>query len=374
MSRNSLLIGLCLVLFSPAWLGGLVPGQSGTVQVEFKKCWQFSEPDTEFVTLSSDGNAAFLSTEDARLTSVSLKSGTKLWSSELGGVTTSNLTVVGARIYFVTTKGSGTESSAVLKVVGKETGIFAKELALMRADRYFLQAEDGNLILVSSEGDIYSINTATDSIVWHRKPTGSIVGKPYIGEGLVAVSSGDNNLIRIDSKTGEISLTKKVASTPSIVFALKNGDLFYGDNAGRLYSVAGEWTLRLGAQVSDVFELDGSLIVTSFDNFVYRVNAADGDVRWRKRLAGRVAGTAMTAEKALLIFTLGESTAILTDFKKGRTIGQMSIGEAVEAVIIPPTFASGEAVSVNGDVLSFTTAACDTKKASATSANASVRP
>lgn len=366
MPRIILSLAIIAVMFC-----GPAAAQTTAGQVEFRKCWQYGDGQSRYVALSSDERAAFVSTEDAKVSALAIDTGEKLWSSELGGSAISNLVVAADRLYLVALSGEGAGANVALKILSKQTGIAVKSIPLANAERYYSEAHEGSLVLASANGDIYSIDTAVHEIRWHRKPTGAIVGQPHIGASTVTVASADNTLLRLNTKTGEIDYTKKAESSPTVVFSTIDGNVFYGDGVGRFSSVTGKWTLRLGARVSSVSEVGESLIVSSFDNFVYRIDPDSGDVRWRKRLGGRVAGTAVTAERSLLIFTLGETNAVLTDFSKGKTVGQLTLAEAVEAAVIPPKFSSGSVISINGEIFSYATGLCDTKKASAAFTDAS---
>ena len=344
--------------------------QTTASQVEFTKCWQFAEPESEIVALSADSRAVFTSTSDARITSVARTTGEKLWSTEVGGSIASNLLNFGDRLYLVAHRGNSRGDQASLKSLTKETGILVKDLPIHRGERYYVESDASGIIVVSSSGDVYSVSASGDQILWHRKPTGSVVGKPYINGGAIVLSSAERNLIRLSAKTGEIDFIKQLAYAPSVVFSSRSGDLFYGDARGNLSSVTERWTLKLGAQVSELFEVDETLIVSSHDNFLYRISPRNGDVRWRRRLAGRIAGTSLATDKSLLVFILGDSTAILLEPKRGRTVGQIALGTPIEAAVIPRTFDGGSIVSLNGDVLAFATGSCDAKKAPAVTASA----
>jgi len=354
--------------------GSRLVAQTSAAQVEFTKCWQFAEPESEIVALSADSRAVFASTSDARITSVALTTGEKLWSTEVGGSIASNLLTFGDRLYLVAHRGNSPGDQASLKSLAKETGILAKDLPIQRGERYYVESDASGIIVVSSSGDVYLVSAGGDHILWHRKPTGSVVGKPYINGGTIVLSSSDRNLIRLSVKTGEIDFIKQLPNAPSVVFSSRSGDLFYGDSRGDLSSVTERWTLKLGAQVSELFELDGTLIVSSYDNFLYRISPRNGDVKWRKRLAGRIAGTSLAPDKSLLVFILGDSTALLLEPKRGRTVGQIALGAPIEAAVIPRTFDGGSIVSLNGDVLAFANGSCHAKKAPAVTARALPNP
>jgi len=370
-----------LLFFIAVFLSGLTHGlesrlvaQTTASQVEFAKCWQFAEPESEIVELSADSRVVFASTGDARITSVAPATGEKLWSTEIGGSIVSNLLTFGDRLYLVAHRGNSPGDPASLKSLTKETGIVAKDLPIHRGERYYLESDASGIIVVSSSGDVYLVSAGGDQILWHRKPTGSVVGKPYINGGAIVLSSAERNLIRLSTKTGEIDFIKQLPYAPSVVFSSRSGDLFYGDARGNLSSVTERWTLKLGAQVSELFELDGTLIVSSYDNFLYRISARNGDVKWRRRLAGRIAGTSLATDKSLLVFILGDPTALLLEPKRGRTVGQIALGTPIEAAVIPRTFNGGSVVALNGEVLAFAAGSCDAKKAPAITASALPNP
>ena len=70
--------------------------------VEFSKCWTYGEAETGFSTIATDSTTAYLGSAGAKIAAVSINSGVRLWSSELGGEIASNLIVGDAGVFVVT--------------------------------------------------------------------------------------------------------------------------------------------------------------------------------------------------------------------------------------------------------------------------------
>ncbi len=336
--------------------------------VEFNKCWAYAEPESGFSTIVTDGTNAYLGSAGAKIAAISISDGSKLWSSELGGEIASNLAVGDAGL-FVVTDSVPTDASkpreSNLRVLSKQTGITSLSISLAPADSFKIGADGGLIIVVSKSGDVYGIDSASGAQKWNRKPTGGVVGEAYIGGGTIVLGTIDGKILRLKAATGEIDLTVKAESTPTAVRSTVDGRIVYGDSRGNVVAVDANWKFRTGAQISGIYEANGALIVTSFDNFIYSLTRDGGGVLWKKRMAGRIADVSFTGANTLLIFTYGSDTAVLAELKKGKTLGQISMPQPTETVNIPDLTPDRPVFTSNGSAYSFATKPCKSETASA---------
>ena len=338
------------------------------VPVEFSKCWTYSEPDSNFSSVTTDEVNAYLGSAGARIAAVSISNGNKLWTSEFGGEIASNLLSTDGGLFVVTDSVSTDAAKpreSTLRVLSKVTGIPNKTIPLTAADSFQLGVDSGSVIVVSKGGDIYAFDPATSALKWTRKPTGGVNGKAYIGGGKIIIGTTDGQILRLSSITGEIELTVKADSAPTAVRSTVDGKIVYGDARGRVVAVDERWKFRSGAQISNIYEANGALVVTSFDNFVYFLTLGGGGVIWKKRMAGRIADVSFTGTNSLLIFTFGGDTAVLAELKKGKTIGQIAFPQPTETVDIPDTSTETSVFTSNGTAYSFSTKPCTKETAPA---------
>nr|MBP7377241.1 PQQ-binding-like beta-propeller repeat protein [Pyrinomonadaceae bacterium] len=329
--------------------------------VEFSRCWAVAEADTPFSVISTDGTTAFVGATGAKVAAISIATGTRSWSTELGGEIASNLSADSAGLFIVTDSVStdaAKPKESTLRILSKETGITAKKIALAPSDSFKIGVDGGNVIVIAQSGDVYAFDAATAEVKWTRKPTGGVTGDSYIGGGSIVIGTTDGQILRLSSATGEINLTVKSADKPTAVRSLANGNIVYGDARGNVVSVDAGWKFKAGAQVSGIYEVNGALLVTSFDNFVYYFNPSNGGVIWKKRMSGRIADISFAATNQLLIFTYGGETGVLAELKKGKTMGQIPLMQETDNVSIPDTLNGRAVFAHNGTAYAFATTPC----------------
>lgn len=329
--------------------------------VEFSRCWAVSEPDEPFSMIATDGTTAFVGAGGAKVAAISIATGTRMWSTELGGEIASNLSPDAAGL-FVVTNSVATDASkpreSTLRILSKETGITSKKIPLAAADSFKIGVDGGNVIVIAQSGDLYAFDAGSAEVKWTRKPTGGVTGDSFIGGGSIVIGTTDGQILRIASATGEIDLTIKSEDKPTAVRSTSDGRIFYGDSRGNLVAVDAGWKFRTGAQVSGIFEVNGALLVTSYDNFVYYLNARNGGVIWKKRMGGRIADLSFAGSNSLLIFTFGGETGVLVELKKGKTTGQIALPQVTDNVSIPELGNGRTVFELNGTAYAFATTPC----------------
>ncbi len=329
--------------------------------VEFSRCWAVAEPDGSFSTITTDAATAFVGAAGAKVSAISIAMGTRSWSTELGGEIASNLSADSAGLFVVTDSVStdpAKPKESTLRILSKETGITAKKIVLAPSDSFKIGVDAGNVIVIAQSGDVYAFDAATAEAKWMRKPTGGVTGDSYIGGGSIVIGTTDGQILRLSSATGEINLTVRSAEKPTAVRSTTNGNIVYGDARGNVVSVDQRWKFRAGAQISAIYEANGALLVTSFDNFIYYLNPDNGGVIWKKRMSGRIADISFAATNQLLIFTFGGETGILAELKKGKTMGQIPLLQETDNVSIPDTLNGRAVFAHNGTAYAFATTPC----------------
>jgi len=329
--------------------------------VEFSRCWAVSEPDAPFSTIATDGTTAFLGAGGAKVAAIAIATGTRLWSTELGGEIASNLLPDAAGLFVVTDSVVGDASKpreSTLRILSKETGITSRKIPLAAADSFRIGVDAGNVIVIAQTGDVYAFDAVTAGPKWTRKPTGGVTGDSFIGGGSIVIGTTDGQILRIASATGEIDLTVKSVEKPTAVRSTSDRSIVYGDARGNVVAVDAGWKFRAGAQISGIYEANGALLVTSFDNFVYHLNPGNGGVIWKKRMAGRIADISFAGSNSLLIFTYGGDTGVLAELKKGKTMGQIALPQETENVSIDDLGSGRTVFALNGTAYAFATTPC----------------
>lgn len=340
---------------------GLLAQQKVDDTVEFSRCWAVAEPEAPFSTITTDTTTAYVGAGGAKVSAISIATGTRLWSTELGGEIASNLSADVAGLFVVTDSVStdaAKPKESTLRILSKETGITSKKIPLAVADSFKIGIDAGLVIVIAQTGEVYAFDAVSAEAKWTRKPTGGVTGDSFIGGGSIVIGTTDGQILRMASATGEINLTVRSAEKPTAVRSLANGDIVYGDARGNIVSVDADWKFKAGAQVSGIYEVNGALLVTSFDNFVYYFNPSNGGVIWKKRMSGRIADISFASANQLLIFTYGGETGVLAELKKGKTVGQIALPQETDNVSIPDLGTGRAVFALNGTAYAFATTPC----------------
>lgn len=329
--------------------------------IDLKQCWAYSD-NNQYSSIASDRSAVYVATPDAKIVAIAVDSGQKLWSAELGGEVASNLVALPSGVV-VTTQTAATDSSvskATIRILSLETGIATRSLAVNPAESFYLKYIAGQLIVVSKSGDIAVFDAITFEQKWSRKPTGAVLGEPHIGAEKLLIGTSEGQIVSIATATGEISATIKTESRPSQMFAMANGNVIYADDRGTVISLGKKWKFRLGAKVNAISEIGEDILVTSYDNFVYLLTS-DGGVEWKQRLEGRIAGVISTSESNLIAFSIGGSSAVVLEPKKGRTVGRIGFAQQADSLFVDKSNSGGFYFIANGVTYSYSSTPCISK-------------
>ncbi|WP_161964074.1 outer membrane protein assembly factor BamB family protein [Chitinophaga flava] len=166
------------------------------------------------------------------------------------------------------------------------------------------------VIFGSSDGYVYAVDTATASVVW-RYPTGGVIGSssPRLSNGVVFVGDRNGYLHAVDASTGSNKWKYYTGiSMEKAEVAVSNGTIYTagwyslpirGGIPGSLYAIdenTGKlnWESLKNLGFSGRLRLNNNIIyVSADDGYFYAVNAANGNVLWRKYILPNGAGAAV---------------------------------------------------------------------------------
>lgn len=318
------------------------------------KCWAYEVQTGR--RLSSDGARIFLATAEARIEAVSID-GRKLWSSELGGETASNLLVTDGGVFVASavTPTGDKAATASLRLLSLDTGITSQTIKLPDASQHFLHQVNGSLIVVSENGTIQSLDAKTGVVRWRREIAERFAGEPYFGAEKVIVSSAAKALFTVLLTTGEIESMRKLASQPTAALHTATGELVTGDERGGISLFQNDkngeyWRFKSGASISSVRLIGGNFLAASNDNFIYMLTPRSGGMAWKRRLAGRVTQIGMLENSLALVSSLEENGATFISLAGGKQLGQITLDEG-EFLTANPVSASGLILVLTNDRL-----------------------
>lgn len=206
--------------------------------------------------------------------------------------------------------------------------------ATMIRDRLFVGASDGNF---------YSIEASTGRVQWTFPTKSENLSEPLLDEGIVYFLAGNNVLYALDAATGrQLWLySRQDTSVFSIRGgskpAIRNGNLYIGFSDGSLVAFNAKtgtvnWELQLNRnkRFRDIDAspiLDGEQIyIAGYDDKLYAVSAAKGEVLWRVDQGGYSSVT-IAGDRIYYPTTNGEVLAL--NKSNGQTVWSYKVKDGI---------------------------------------------
>jgi outer membrane protein assembly factor BamB len=105
---------------------------------------------------------------------------------------------------------------------------------------------NGVVYVGSYDGSLYALNAATGAKYWSYAMGGSLSGSAVFAGGYICAGSSNGNMYGLYAATGTLAWTfsanggSAISSSPAAV----GGALFFGDSAGRVYSLSTDGAVR----------------------------------------------------------------------------------------------------------------------------------
>ncbi|QDK37824.1 PQQ-binding-like beta-propeller repeat protein [Bdellovibrio sp. NC01] len=184
-------------------------------------------------------------------------------------------------------------------------------------DRLFFGASDGNF---------YSVEASTGRVQWTFPTKTENLSEPLLDEGVVYFLSGSNVFYALDAATGKQLWLYSRQDTSQFSIrggskaALKDGNLYVGFSDGSLVALNAKtgnvvWELQLNRNkrfrdIDATPVVDGDLIyISGYDDKLYCVSAAKGEVVWRID-GGGYSGVTLFGDKLFYPTSTGEVQAL----------------------------------------------------------------
>ena len=319
-------------------ISGTTPGTWAAVPTEethiFNKLWEYKAiPNLDVAPAADAANAYFLDYEN-KLHAVDLAHGSKLWTSELGGEVVSNLLVAKGSLFVVTsstTDAAGSTLKATLRSVSSQTGITEWRAEITSSPKIWLGSAGDGVIALGSNGSISAV-TLTGDLKWRADLQIGVTSIPSFDESGVEFGTTRNDVVAVSGSDGRTRVAWKSAHLPTAVLGDSNGKFVVGDERGNVTLVSAEgnriWRFRNGAQISAALMHDSEYLAASFDNFLYKLSRG-GDVKWKRRLSGRVGDQPLIFGDTGVVSILGTGSIYVLDLKSGKISNRIEMGDEV---------------------------------------------
>ena len=295
----------------------------------YAKCWEYPTAANLSVAAGVDSVNAYFVDSNRRLEAVDLSLGVKVWSTELAGDAVSNLLVTDESIIVATNPSEGSADAAktaTLLSVSKQTGITNWTAELSPSLSATLGSLNGYVLAISASGAVAAFSAATGRPAWSVKAGGGITTAPYFGSNFVLIGTDEKEVIEVAAAGGNISAIFRMEGSPTAVFLDASGRIVAGDDRGNLVLTSTDgrrlWRFRNGARISSIAGYDSEFLVTSHDNFVYKVSRS-GNVEWKRRLSGRPVARPLVIGEIGFVATVGDGMVYALDLTNGKIINRI---------------------------------------------------
>ena len=157
---------------------------------------------------------------------------------------------------------------------------------------------DGIAVLGNDKGLIIGVDINTGEEKWKVETGQPVISTPLINKGMVYIGGNDSNYYAINLETGSIlwkvNLHTKIIGGSTID---ANGNLISGCVDGSIYSLNNEtgitnWKMSSkGAIISSPIISGNYVYFSSYDSYIYCLDASNGNVLWSSMLENKVKTT-----------------------------------------------------------------------------------
>lgn len=307
--------------------GQVDPAAESPVQ----RCWKYDFDGTGDVRIESDGVSAFMIRNGSVVDAVSLDSGKLAWSSDLGGNIESNLLINGGNLILVrrsVTDGSKKNDQSEVMAISAATGITKWSSALPNGATYNLGLAGEKVLAFSTDGFIHFLS-ASDGVESRSLKTNDSIQVAIFDSDRTFFVTGEKEIKSVIAAGGELTVVARHSYPISAFKSGADGSLIWGDEHGNITSFLTssnrpEWRFKSGAKINEIVRVNGYLLASSNDNFVYAISPGSGTRIWKKRFGGRIQSLVPIGNDAVLVQTLGESKLVVLNAKNGKTSNQIS--------------------------------------------------
>ncbi len=167
---------------------------------------------------------------------------------------------------------------------------------------------DGVVYVSSYDNNLWALNAGDGSLIWKFPTDGGLGSSPIYSGGTIYVGSTDQNLYAVDARTGKhrwiFRTAGRIYSTPCAALGL----IFFGSDDGKLYAVrpgpvsAREmWSYNLMAPIRSSPVVVDERILFGTDAGEVACLDASGEMRWRFQTRRRVMSTPCVREGVVYI-------------------------------------------------------------------------
>jgi outer membrane protein assembly factor BamB len=303
-------------------------------QTPFKKCWEYFAKNGQLQVVGSDNESNIIILKNnASIISLSPNTRTENWTTEINGALESAILTDNNSIFFITSSENGTSGRSFnLNSISLKTGINRWQKRIPLSAKLESAPDLENLFLIQSSGNLAAINKSDGSLKWESSIE--------LNDGKLEIQSNRQIKIITPGKITEISTSDgsvvsiirdtNIQGTLSTLFITGDNSLFLGYPTGEVSNLSPNtgntiWKFKTGGTISSLNKINESLLVTSYDNFLYFFSSRTGKLRWKKRVPDRLNLSPLIIRNYALVSSAGGSNVLILDLEDGKTVNQIQL-------------------------------------------------
>jgi len=361
--------GLALIIITFALCHyDVLSAQPPRPSLGLKRCWTYPAVNLAEQGMSSDGTRVFLPEDDARVEALSVRDGSRMWFSDLGGEIVSNVLEGNAALYVATgsKNPAGSTLTTAIRSLSKETGITNWVAELPGASRVYLGLGGAVLTAVSDKGKIVAFDAASGARRWDFLLGGNVTAAPYFANGSLIIAIDLPGVVVLSVAAGNVVYKRGVQYRPTAVYLVNGQTGAWGDERGNVtvFDIGSDktiWKLKHGAAISDISFVGETLLVTSDDDFVYAVAASNGNVRWKKRQPERIFKPSIMTGDVVVLSAKNEGTTTVLEGNRGRLIDQIKLSAGSNLLQFPIAFGDTVLMAATTGLSAYSLSGCIAK-------------
>ena len=298
-----------------------------------KKCWEYVSDNTGRSTVAVSNGTVYVAENEGRVRALNARTGVVNWITELGGSVTAMLAVPKLGLGVVTSSSAlSGETRYMIRILGADSGLVKYSVPVSASGAMYLLLGSPRLVAVDSAGSVFAIDLQSGRLDWELKLSAKLTGPPALSEDTLLVATENKKLSIINLSSGR-QIASIATQRPITSLTLReNGMILAGDDRGQVINFRDAsgtvwWKFKSGARVGSIFETKDGILVGSFDNFLYMLSKYSGDVKWKRRLDGRITSAPAIMDGRILVASSTEEAAQVLDAENGKQLDLVSFGE-----------------------------------------------
>jgi outer membrane protein assembly factor BamB len=267
----------------------------------------------------------------------------------------------------VTIAVAGKVPVSTLRVLNSDSGLVRYSVPFAAGEDVDLVSSGSRLIAADADGEIIAYDAKNGETLWQQVLPFKLSASPAISDQSIVIGTQDKKLYLVDITTGRTTATVPVDRNVTSVYVRENGMIVAGDERGNVINYrdsAGSvwWKFKSGGRIGTIVETSDGVLVGSFDNFIYMLSKYTGDVKWKRRLDGRIVSAPTVFDGYLLAASSTEVNAQVLDLGNGKPVDQLQFG--ANNLVLGSPFVSDDKFAIFtlvGGIAAFSPSDCSAK-------------